>query len=234
MTTGRIVIIPFLHGKLAPGGKLIEPNIDAIMEKWLERHPEFRGRKFHTIQTGGTGTCLVRVTTDESPDLANYDPAADADLYGKYLAKNKGSPSRFEKVGIEQCEVAKGIEDEFGTQEALKYLIDGKFLNFLEAAESDAAFRAEIPAFVAEIKTIFEPWQLREFLEKARQTEPFDPALYEPDEPLVPGVDYGDYERYEGEDPETIEDMRQDDIRECSRDLLLVERAKEWLLEDDK
>ena len=49
--TGRIVIIPFLHGKLAPDGAMIEPNIDAILEKWLERHPEFRGRKYHTIRT---------------------------------------------------------------------------------------------------------------------------------------------------------------------------------------
>ena len=71
------------------------------------------------------------------------------------------------------------IEDEFGTQNALDYLIGEKFLNFLEAAETDAEFRAEIPAFVAEIKTIFEPWQLAEYLETARQSEPFDPSLYE-------------------------------------------------------
>jgi hypothetical protein len=232
--TGRIVIIPFLHGKLAPDGTLIEPDIDAILEKWLERHPQFRGREFHVIKTGGTETCFVRVTTDESPDLADYDPAQDADLYGRFLAKSEGSPPKFEKIWIEQCEAARGIEDEFGTDKALKYLIDEKFIDFLEAAEADAAFRAEIPAFVAEIKTIFEPWQLRECLDRARQTEPFDPSLYEPDEPDVPGIDYGDYERYEGEDPETIEMMRHDDIRECSRDLLLVERAREWLLEEGK
>ena len=92
--TGRIVIIPFLHGKLAPDGTLVEPDIDAILEKWLERHPEFRGRKFHIIKTGGNETCLVRVTTDESPDLADYDPAADADLYEAFLAKSEGSLRR--------------------------------------------------------------------------------------------------------------------------------------------
>jgi hypothetical protein len=32
--------------------------------------------------------------------------------------------------------------------------------------------------------------------------------------------------------PEEIEDMRKDDIRQCSRDLLMVERAKEWLLDE--
>ena len=82
---------------------------------------------------------------------------------------------RFCEIWKEQCDAARQIEDEFGTQKALDYLIGEKFLNFLEAAETDAEFRAEIPAFVAEIKTIFEPWQLAEYLEAARQSEPFDP-----------------------------------------------------------
>lgn len=64
-------------------------------------------------------------------------------------------------------------------QRALKYLAEEKSLNFLEAAEDDPDFHAEIPAFVAEIKIIFEPWQLRECLERARTTEPFDMELGE-------------------------------------------------------
>jgi hypothetical protein len=51
------------------------------------------------------------------------------------------------------------IEVHFGTDKALAYLIGEKFLNLLEAAEDDAEFRGEIPAFVAEIKRIFERWQ---------------------------------------------------------------------------
>ena len=35
-------------------------------------------------------------------------------------------------------------------------------------------------------------------------------------------------------DAEEIEDMRKDDIRRCTRDLLLVERAREWLLEEEE
>jgi hypothetical protein len=58
------------------------------------------------------------------------------------------------KIWIEQCASAGGIEEEFGTQQALAYLIGEKFLNYLETAESDPKFRAEIPAFVAEIKRI--------------------------------------------------------------------------------
>ena len=120
------------------------------------------------------------------------------------------------KVWIEQCEAARRIEDEFGTPNALAYLVGEKFLNFLEAAETDADFRAEIPSFVAEVKTIFEPWQLAEYLEIARQTEPFDPGLYNEDE-----------------DPEDVEMGRQEDIRRSARDLLLVERARDWLLAGD-
>ena len=55
---------------------------------------------------------------------------------------------RFCEIWKEQCDAARQIEDEFGTQKALCYLIGEKFLNFLEAAETDAEFGAEIPAFV--------------------------------------------------------------------------------------
>ena len=89
-----------------------------------------------------------------------------------------------------------------------------KFLNYLEAAENDPTLQAAVPAFVAEIKRIIQPWQLAEYLEIARQTEPFDPSTYEE------------------EDPEISEMEQKADLRRCAADLLLVERAKEWLLEE--
>jgi hypothetical protein len=119
------------------------------------------------------------------------------------------------KIWVGQCEAARGIEDEFGTDRALAYLVGEKFLNFLEAAETHPDFPAEVPAFAAEVKTIFERWQLAEYLEIARQTEPFDPGLHE------------------DEDPEDIEMHRQENVRRSAQDLLLVERAKGWLLEDE-
>ena len=125
--------------------------------------------------------------------------------------------TEFHKIWVDQCEAAEGIEDDFGTQPALEYLIGEKFLDFLEAAETEDEFRDEIPAFVARIKTLFEGWQLTAYLETAKKSEPFDPALFEGDD------EYS---------PEEIEDNRKQDIRQCTRDLLLVERAREWLLED--
>lgn len=129
------------------------------------------------------------------------------------------------KIWIEQCEAAEGIEDDFGTQKALEYVVGEKFLNFLEAAETDADFRSEIPAFVAKIKEIFEHWQLAAYLETAKETKPFDPSLFEPRDHPILGIEEIEF------DEEEIEDMRKDDIRQCTRDLLLVERAREWLLE---
>ena len=99
-------------------------------------------------------------------------------------------------------------------------------LDFLEAAESNADFRAEIPAFVAKIKEIFERWQLAQYLETARETEPFDPDLFKPRWHPLLGEEKMEF------DAEEIEDIRKDDIRQCTRDLLLVERAREWLLEE--
>jgi hypothetical protein len=121
------------------------------------------------------------------------------------------------KIWIEQCQAARDIENEFGTVPAIKYLVGEKFLAYLQAAEHDPDFKAELPAFVAEIKTIFERWQLALYLEKAGWTEPFDESLYE-----------------EEDDPEDIEMDRRDNVRRVASEMLLIERAKEWLLDEDK
>ena len=54
------------------------------------------------------------------------------------------------------------------------------------------------------------PWQLAEYLEQVRQTERFDPSIYD--------------------DDDDVELERQFELRRSAADLLLVERAKEWLL----
>jgi hypothetical protein len=56
--------------------------------------------------------------------------------------------------------------------------------------------------------------------ETARQSEPFDPSLYDDDD-----EDY---------DPELVEDERQDELRRSANDLLLVQRASQWLLEGEE
>jgi hypothetical protein len=120
------------------------------------------------------------------------------------------------EVWMDKAEAARGIKLSFGTENALKYLIGEKFLEFLDAAERHKDYRAEIRAFAAEIKGIFEQQEIGEYLKGARHREPFDPA------------DYDDDDSMEAADNEM---ERKRDIRESARDLLLVEQAREWLLD---
>ncbi len=93
MSPKRITIIPGIHGKLTRDRKMSEPDTYWILEKWLERHPEVKGReKDIQISRGrwtlpeGIPTEVIRVTILPGDDIAGYDPAQDADLYEYYLA----------------------------------------------------------------------------------------------------------------------------------------------------
>jgi hypothetical protein len=74
-----------------------------------------------------------------------------------------------EEIVADWCAAARGIEGHWGRERALGYLIGEKFLNFLEQAETGRGWRAVIPAFVAEIKALFEQWQLPQLLDTPRR-----------------------------------------------------------------
>src|SRR5689334_1142050 len=120
-----------------------------------------------------------------------------------------------QEIWKDKCEAARGVKENFGTENALQYLIGEKFLDFLDAAEGLKDYQAEVSAFAAEIKDIFEKWEIAEYLERARHREPFDPTDYEDDDDM---------------DEEDIEMERKRDIREAARDLILVEQARALLL----
>jgi hypothetical protein len=71
----------------------------------------------------------------------------------------------FHRIWVEQCEASRGIRESFGLEKALGYLIGEKFLNFPEVSATDSAWAGEVPAFVAEIKEIFEPDEIRTYLD---------------------------------------------------------------------
>jgi hypothetical protein len=95
------------------------------------------------------------------------------------------------------------------------YLIGEKFLNFLERAETDRKWRDAIPGFVAEIKALFEPYQLAEFLNTPRRLGALGHASSEEGHRLLRA--------------EWTEEER---LREDARNLTLLEWARELLLEE--
>lgn len=94
MTTNRIPIISAIHGKRTHDGKVSEPDIQWIIEKWLERHPQIQER-CHDIRVvcgrwtteDGLRTEVVRASIVAGDDIAGYDPAHDADLYEYWKAE---------------------------------------------------------------------------------------------------------------------------------------------------
>jgi hypothetical protein len=96
MPPKRITIIPDIHGKLTRDRKMSEPDIYWILEKWLERHPEVKGRERDIrIINGewnlpqGIKTEIISVSIVAGDDIAGYDPAQDTDLYEYYLAEER-------------------------------------------------------------------------------------------------------------------------------------------------
>lgn len=75
----------------------------------------------------------------------------------------------FHKIWVPQCESARAIMEEFGPDKALGYLIGEKLVNFVRASDQRPEFAAELPSFVAEVKQIFGPHEIREYLENVRR-----------------------------------------------------------------
>ena len=102
------------------------------------------------------------------------------------------APTEFHKIWIEQCEAVEGIRERFGLEDALHYLIGEKLFTFVDAAEQDQDFAAELPAFVAEIRRIVSPTEIRDFLNDLEREKYLAPADMEDD--IIDDLDEGDDE----------------------------------------
>src|SRR6266850_3563200 len=90
------------------------------------------------------------------------------------------SSIQFHKIWLDQCAATEDIRESFGLQKALRYLIGEKLFSFVEAAEDEPDFAAELPAFVAEIRPIFTAKQIADFLDELEHTKflaPNEPDL---------------------------------------------------------
>jgi len=96
MPPTRVQIVFRIHGKITGDGKLSEPDIYYILEKWLDRHPEIKKRRQDIRIVRGRWTLPQGVRTEVvdasiawGEDIAGYDPAQDVDLYEYYLADDE-------------------------------------------------------------------------------------------------------------------------------------------------
>ncbi len=115
------------------------------------------------------------------------------------------------------CNAARNVEGPFGEETAMGYLIGEKFLNFLEVAEKDAEWRDAIPAFVTEIKSVFEAWKIAQFLETPRRLGVLGHTMDDEGHRML---------RESMDESEKLE--------EDARHLMLFEWAKELLLEENE
>ena len=90
------------------------------------------------------------------------------------------SSVEFHKIWVEQCAATEDICEQFGVRNALDYLIGEKLFHFVEAAEKDADFARELPAFVAAIQRLFPADEIRAYidqLESAKFLAPPEPEI---------------------------------------------------------
>ena len=128
-----------------------------------------------------------------------------------------GNPLNPREIWTSQCDAARQIREDFGTEKAVGYLVGEKLLNYLEVAETDAEWRAELPDFIEEIKDIFEAWEIAEFLETPRRLGVLGHVASEES-----------HELFRSQADES------DQVREDARNLMMLEWARELLLGEEK
>jgi hypothetical protein len=99
-------------------------------------------------------------------------------------------PKPFHTIWREQCEAAKTIQDRYGVESALDYLIGEKLMNFAEAAEERSEFVQELPAFVAEVRRLFALEALRDYFDRLERRLIAETAVHE--EPALEPDAWGD------------------------------------------
>jgi hypothetical protein len=87
--------------------------------------------------------------------------------------------TEYHKIWVEQCAATEDVRERFGLESALDYLLGEKLFSFVAASEQDALFAQELADFVAEIRRLFTPAEIRAYLGHLERTKFLAPP--EPD-----------------------------------------------------
>jgi hypothetical protein len=165
---------------------------------------------------GSLSTSVLGLVAEEDlQTLLNLSDGMDVKVT-VWEEESKWKPPTPGEVIADWCEAARGVEDDYGREKAMGYLIGEKLLNFLERAETDREWRQAIPTFVAEIRAMFERWQLAEFLNTPRRMGALGHTADDEGHRML---------------RESMEESER--IQEDARNLTLLEWARELLLEEE-
>jgi hypothetical protein len=218
----------FRAALVIPQRKIIGNTLKPTPEKPTRGFAQVWRAELQVIATGQAAACwMIRIIGSDT--TSQIELVADEDLRNRssfcdgtavkvtvWEAESKWKPMTPTELIADWCKAARGILDEFGREKAMGYLIGEKLLNFLEVAETGSQWRQAIPAFVAEINGVFEQWQIAEFLNTPRRLGALGQVADEETHRMF----------REGLD----EDER---VREDARNLILLEWAKELLLDEE-
>lgn len=113
----------------------------------------------------------------------------------------------------DKCKAAREIRERFGTEKAAGCLIGEKLLEFLRVSDRRPEVACELPNFVAEIKAIFSPAEIRVYLDNLKRVG--DPGHVLADDKYEVMRNAGAFD---------------DDVVRGAEDVILVGRIRELLL----
>lgn len=83
---------------------------------------------------------------------------------------------KFHEIWVEQCDATHEIKLRYGVKAAFDYLVAEKLLNFADAATSRPKFARELPRFVAYVRGLFTPQEIRTHLARIEREQTEYPA----------------------------------------------------------
>ena len=78
---------------------------------------------------------------------------------------------KFHEIWVEQCDATHEIKLRYGVKAAFDYLVAEKLLNFADAATSRPEFAKELPRFVAYVRGLFTPQEMRTHLARIEREQ---------------------------------------------------------------
>jgi hypothetical protein len=78
---------------------------------------------------------------------------------------------KFHEIWVEQCDATHEIKLRYGVKAAFNYLVAEKLLNFADAATSHPEFARELPRFVACVRGLFTPQEMRTHLARIEREQ---------------------------------------------------------------